>query len=112
MLQQIFGNKVRESRIQQGLSQDELALCCGMDRPQITKIEQGKVNVTLETIERLSQALKTKTSLLLDENLSLHPFVKRAGGKTQLLDRLHAYMPNEFNNYLNLNFSWFILPSR
>lgn len=99
MLQQVFGNKVRELRIQQGLSQDELAFYCGIDRPQISKIEQGKVNVTLDTIERLSQALKIKTSLLLDETKTLHPFVKWAGGKTQLLDRLHTFMPNKFNNY-------------
>ena len=99
MLQQVFGNKVRELRLQQGLSQDELAFYCGMDRPQITKIEQGKVNVTLETIERLSQALQIKTSLLLEETKALRPFVKWAGGKTQLLDRLHAYMPETYNNY-------------
>lgn len=99
MLQQVFENKVKELRLQQGLSQDELAFYCGMDRPQITKIEQGKVNVTLETIERLSQALQIKTSLLLEETKTLRPFVKWAGGKTQLLDKLHAYMPNEFNNY-------------
>lgn len=99
MLQQVFGKKVRELRLQQGLSQDELAFYCGMDRPQITKIEQGKVNVTLETIERLSQALQIKTSLLLEETKTLRPFVKWAGGKTQLLDRLHAYMPKTYNNY-------------
>lgn len=99
MLRQVFGNKVRELRIQQGLSQDELAFYCGIDRPQISKIEQGKVNVTLETIEKLSQALQIKTSLLLDETKALHPFVKWAGGKTQLLDRLHTFMPNEFKNY-------------
>lgn len=99
MIQQVFGNKVRELRIQQGLSQDELAFYCGIDRPQISKIEQGKVNVTLDTIERLSQALKIKTSLLLDETKTLHLFVKWAGGKTQLLDRLHTFMPKEFDNY-------------
>lgn len=99
MLQQVLGNKVRELRLQQGLSQDELAFYCGMDRPQITKIEQGKVNVTLETIERLSHALQIKTSLLLEETKTLRPFVKWAGGKTQLLNRLHAYMPKTYNNY-------------
>lgn len=99
MLQQVFGNKVRELRLQQGLSQDELAFYCGMDRPQITKIEQGKVNVTLETIERLSQALRIKTSLLLEKTKAFRPFVKWAGGKTQLLERLHAYMPKTYNNY-------------
>ena len=99
MMQQILGNKVKELRIQKGLLQDELAFYCGIDRPQISKIEQGKVNVTLDTIEKLSKALNIKTSLLLDEENPLHPFVKRAGGKTQLLDKLHAYMPNEFKNY-------------
>ena len=92
MLQQVFGNKVRELRLQQGLSQDELAFYCGMDRPQI-------INVTLETIERLSQALRIKTSLLLEETKAFRPFVKWAGGKTQLLERLHAYMPKTYNNY-------------
>lgn len=76
MLQQVFENKVKELRIQQGLSQDELASYCGIDRPQISKIEQGKVNVTLETIERLNQDLQIKTSLLLDETKALRPFAK------------------------------------
>lgn len=99
MLQQIFGNKVRQLRIQQGLSQDELASYCKIERSQISKIEQGKVNVTLETLEKLSQAFKIRTSLLLEENQSLHPFVKWAGGKTQLLDKLKSYMPANFDNY-------------
>lgn len=67
MLQQVFGNKVRELKILQGSSQDELVFYCEIDQPQISKIEQGKVNATLDTIERLSKALKIKTSLILDE---------------------------------------------
>ena len=35
----------------------------------------------------------------MDETKTLHPFVKWAGGETQLLDRLHTFMPNKFNNY-------------
>lgn len=99
MLQQIFGNKVKQLRLEQGLSQDELALSCGIDRPQITKIEQGKVNVTLETIERISRALQIKTSILLEETKNPKPFVKWAGGKTQLLGKLHQYMPKNYGNY-------------
>ena len=99
MLQQIFGNKVKQLRLEQGLSQDELALSCGIDRPQITKIEQGKVNVTLETIERISRALQIKTSMLLEETKNPKPFVKWAGGKTQLLGKLHQYMPKNYGNY-------------
>ena len=35
----------------------------------------------------------------MEETKTLRPFVKWAGGKTQLLDRLHAYMPKTYNNY-------------
>lgn len=99
MIQQVFGNKVKELRLQQGLSQDELSIYSGIDRSQITKIEQGKVNVTLETIEKLSRALQIKTSVLLEETKMLHPFVKWAGGKSQLLEKLHLYLPKKYNNY-------------
>ena len=35
----------------------------------------------------------------MEETKTLRPFVKWAGGKTQRLDRLHAYMPKTYNNY-------------
>lgn len=99
VIQQVFGNKVKELRLQQGLSQDELSICSEIDRSQITKFEQGKVNVTLETIEKLSRALQIKTSILLEDTKMLHPFVKWAGGKSQLLEKLHLYSQKKFNNY-------------
>lgn len=99
MLQEIFGNKVKQLRIQKGMSQDELSILSGIDRPQISKIEQGKINATLETIERISIALGANSTELLDNRMTLRPFVKWAGGKTQLLDKLYSLMPREFNNY-------------
>ena len=44
----------------------------------------------MEEKDRVVKLCYTKT---------LRPFVKWAGGKTQLLDRLHAYMPKTYNNY-------------
>lgn len=99
MIQELFGNKVRQLRIQKGMSQDELSVLSGIDRPQISKIEQGKINATLETIEKIAKALDANTVELLDNKVVLHPFVKWAGGKTQLLDKLYSLMPKEFNNY-------------
>ncbi len=55
---------------------------CDMDRPQITKIEQGKVSATLDTIQKISDALHIEISLLFSYKKELHPFVKWAGGKT------------------------------
>lgn len=99
MLQEIVGDKVRLLRIQRGLSQEELSQITGIDRPQISKIEQGKINVTLETLERISSALNVETPKLLERKATIHPFVKWAGGKTQLLDKLQSFMPKQFNYY-------------
>lgn len=99
MIQELFGNRVKEIRIEKGLSQDYLALASGIDRPQISKIEQGKINVTLDTMDRLAKALDIKVSSLLETKVRLHPFVKWAGGKAQLLEKLNNYMPKTYNNY-------------
>lgn len=99
MIQKLFGNKVKQLRVQKGMSQDELSVLCGIDRPQISKIEQGKINATLETIEKIAIALDASTAELLDNKVTLHPFVKWAGGKTQLLEKLYSLMPKKFNNY-------------
>ena len=46
----------------------------------------------------ISKDIDVKSSLLTNCN-KLKPFVKWAGGKTQLLDKLYSYMPKKFNNY-------------
>lgn len=43
MLEQL-GSRVREIRIQKGLTQTELANKIGKDHPSINKLENGKVN--------------------------------------------------------------------
>ncbi len=99
MIQEVFGNNVKQFRIQRGMSQDILAVKCEIDRPQISKIEQGKVNVTLDTIQRISDALKVDIRQLFSPKIDLHPFVKWAGGKTQLLEKLKKLMPSEYDCY-------------
>jgi len=55
-----IGRIIREKRIKQGLSQEELALRLGMRQPDISKIEEGKKNITLETLTRLCKTLNIK----------------------------------------------------
>jgi DNA adenine methylase len=62
MICTIFGNRIKELRKEMFLSQLELAQRSGIDRSQICKIEQGKVNVTLETMLKLSTAFNKKIS--------------------------------------------------
>ncbi len=52
-----LGSTVREARIQRGLSQGQLALHLGMKQPDISRIEEGKKNMTLFTLMRLCRVL-------------------------------------------------------
>ena len=85
------------------MSQDELSKLTEIDRCQISKIEKGKINVTLETIKKIADAFNIKLRDLMDIddtfNLSPKPFVKWAGGKMQLVDVLKKFIPKNFNNY-------------
>jgi transcriptional regulator with XRE-family HTH domain len=61
-----FGGKVRDRRKSSGLSQEELAFKIGRDPRSIVAIEGGNRNPTLATIHKLCQALKVKSSDLLN----------------------------------------------
>jgi len=57
-----FGEKVREERHKQGLSQEQLASRAGVHRTYIGMIERAEKNITLENIEKVANALKIKLS--------------------------------------------------
>ena len=52
-----FGQRVRELRIKQQLSQEELADKAGVHRTYIGMIERAEKNITLKNIEKLAKAL-------------------------------------------------------
>ena len=60
-----FGLKVREQRKLKKLSQERLALLCNIDRSYMGRIERGEVNITLEKIYELSNALDVPVEDLL-----------------------------------------------
>ncbi|MGI6710227.1 MAG: Dam family site-specific DNA-(adenine-N6)-methyltransferase [Bacilli bacterium] len=101
MILDIFGNRVRDLRNSKMLSQVEFSHLSGIDRTQISKIEQGKINVTLVTIEKISEALNVEIKDLMNisNEKKMRPFVKWAGGKTQILSKICELMPNEFETY-------------
>ena len=57
-----FGQAVRKLRLEQKLSQEELAERCDLHRTYISDIELGKRNVSLENIERIATALERSLS--------------------------------------------------
>lgn len=60
-----LGRKIRETRVKEGYSQEELASRCGLHRTYISDIERGKRNVSVENIEKIAKALKTEPDELL-----------------------------------------------
>ncbi len=52
-----FGSLVRELRAQRGLSQEEFALLCDLHRTYVGSIERGEKTVTIETAQKLADAL-------------------------------------------------------
>jgi len=60
-----FGNKVREERLKEGLSQEELAIKAGVHRTYIGMIERAEKNITLENIEKIAKALDLPINKLL-----------------------------------------------
>jgi transcriptional regulator with XRE-family HTH domain len=59
-----FGKVLRERRHRLGVSPEEFADLCGLDRTYVGGIERGERNVALVNIERLAKALKISLSEL------------------------------------------------
>lgn len=55
-----IGRLIRGARVQKNLSQNDLAARSGMKQPDISKIEEGKKNITLGTLAVLCRALGIK----------------------------------------------------
>ncbi len=64
-IRQIFANNIKNLRILKKLSREELSLALGVDNSYISKLEKGKINITLDKIEMLANYLETEVYLLL-----------------------------------------------
>ena len=60
-----FGKHVKELRLKQSISQEDLALKADLDRTYISGIERGLRNISLLNILRLAKALDTSPDILM-----------------------------------------------
>lgn len=63
----IIGQRIRNYRTQSGYSQEKLAELSGCHPTYIGQVERGEKNATLESIERISIALKVPLSKLFEK---------------------------------------------
>jgi transcriptional regulator with XRE-family HTH domain len=53
----VFGRRVRQRRLELGLSQEAAALRCGIHWTQLGKVERGQRSLRLETIVKIAAGL-------------------------------------------------------
>jgi transcriptional regulator with XRE-family HTH domain len=62
-----FGQRVREERLKQKLSQEKLAERAGVHRTYIGMIERAEKNITLGNIQKISKALRLSIKDLITD---------------------------------------------
>ena len=62
-----IGLKIRKERGEHNLSQDALALACGIDRSYMGRIERGEVNITIEKLYAIAGVLECEPATLLPD---------------------------------------------
>ena len=66
-----LGRRVRELRVEQGLSQTELARRAGMTQPAVARFEAGGTVPTLPVLERLARSLSAELTVQLAPSSSV-----------------------------------------
>jgi HTH-type transcriptional regulator/antitoxin HipB len=59
---ELLGDVIKQVRLERNLTQEQLGKLIGVQRAQISKLENNTTNVTMETILRVFTALKAKIS--------------------------------------------------
>jgi transcriptional regulator with XRE-family HTH domain len=70
-LQKKFGENLQKIRLTKGLTLRAMAANCNLDDSNISKIEQGKLDVRLSTVFELAKGLGVEAKELLDFKIEL-----------------------------------------
>ena len=72
-----FGKRLREARLSAGLSQSDLEDISGIPKARLSRYENGHVEPSIQTLNRLARALNvSEASLLGDQRAALEEFEK------------------------------------
>jgi len=52
-----FGSRIKAERLDQGMSQEQLAELAGVHRTYVGQVERGEVSLTLDSIVKLARGL-------------------------------------------------------
>ena len=63
---ELLGEMIRKVRLKRNLTQEELGKLIGVQRAQISKLENNMTNVTMETIVKVFSALKARVNFKVE----------------------------------------------
>lgn len=66
MITEDLGKRIRNLRMQTGLSQEKFALKIGMDRTYFASVETGKRNISICNIKKISDGFDISLSKLFE----------------------------------------------
>ena len=61
-----FGHRIKELRLKQNISQEELAFRCWLSKNYISDVERGTRNVSLKSIEKIANGFAVNLKELFD----------------------------------------------
>ena len=62
-----IGNKIRELRMNQNISQEKLAFMCDLDRTYVGSVERGERNISVLNLKKLAISLDVSLSRFFEE---------------------------------------------
>ena len=68
---ELIGEKIKQLRIQNNLTQSQLGELVGVKRAQISKLEHGNHSSSVSTIMKVFQAMRAKLKLRIETDESL-----------------------------------------
>ena len=100
MIKKQVGNRIRQLRKEQNLSQQKLANLCRLDRTYITGVELGMRNISIVNLEKIAVALKVNLIKLFDFNKYEPTKLKRYTFEGDFINYSEAY--NKLSNLEDL----------
>lgn len=69
-----IGNKIVEFREKNKQTQNDLSFLTGIENSEISRYEQGKINLTVSTLLKFAQALNVQPKQLFDFNFDIKKY--------------------------------------
>ena len=66
-IKESLGLRISFLRKKKSLSQEKLALLAGLDRTYINSVENGRRNISIINLKKISDALETNLSILFED---------------------------------------------